>query len=340
MSNENLAHEDQRHAVYLLYFDDGTDIAAQIAADLRNIGYDVWQNSSAVVSVATPDNTHSYAMAHSAVILLVGTPPEDFLSSPVENSTLAQIPEDVYLAHVIVRPDTHISDLDTFDLTYWRNPTVYQRISGLLSEKIRNIVNDVQLDVPDRETQFINQFSARMERLRYPIFTTVETTSGIMHRWPRRQVFISELTGGPSFTLHEVREYHRSFVITGIPGSGKSTLLLNTARDVLRAYQARRQEFPFPLPLSLAYWNNDEAFDSFLSRNWPLDETFNELLSNGRILLLVDDFETISEQQTDELANWLADHPETQCIIATYPVFGAERLEFPVFGIVGFDQPG
>jgi HEAT repeat protein len=323
--------------VYFSYSIFDTELAIQLAGDLRAAGYAVWCDRLDIVPQLPIDEQVKQAIRASAVVISILSPAYlraryarlewqfagkkrypiiPVLAGPV---AVGDLPREIVL-------DRHL------DFSEWRNEDVYQTQYAQLLAAIeaRAAANVRAPQAPAAAQQHVTRLIARlmMRQAAAEIREMPDKQDGAALWALRRPSPLQGVWGRPgTVRVIEARDYstarllpladalaaHPQRLITGGPGAGKSAVLERLALDAALAYTAAPETAPLPLWLPLAHWADDAPFANFLAQSWAEaglnPDELAPALAHGGVALFLDGLNELGADgpaKARALSDWLA----------------------------------
>ncbi len=324
--------------VYLSYSNFETELALQLAGDLRAAGYRVWCDRLDVDPTAPLPEQVKQAIRTSAVLIAILSPAylqARYARLEWEFAGRKRYPIVPLLAGPVAVGDLPLEIvLDTkLDFTEWRSESIYQTQFPQLLAALdqRGPAGLRASEPPPAIDQFVIRLIARLQmrlaaaeihempdKFDGAARLALRLPSPIQAVWGRPgevRVANSAEDASPAHLAPyaEALAAHPRRMIAGGPGAGKSAALERLALDAAVAFQAAPDAEPLPLWLSLADWAGDDGFDAYLHDAWllaglgamPLDDW----LQNGRVVLFLDGLNELggwADLKAEQLRDWLA----------------------------------
>ncbi|HYO87483.1 MAG TPA: HEAT repeat domain-containing protein [Candidatus Limnocylindrales bacterium] len=323
--------------VYLSYSIFETELAIQLAADLRAAGYRVWCDRLDVNSKEPLHEQVKQAIRSSAVLVSILSPA--YLKARYARLEWEFAAKKRYPIVPVLAGPVRVGDLPPeiildahLDFSEWRSEGAYQtQFPQLLAALDQRGPDGLRDDAPPhvldqhviRTLARLNMRQAAAEIHEMPdkydgaVRLALRPPSPIEQVWGRpSMVRVFETADATSVRLMPFADALAAFprrVITGGPGAGKSAALERLTLDAALAYSAAPETEPLPLWLSLADWAGDDRFEAFLGDAWSLlglsSEPLEDWLQQGRTALYLDGLNEMGgwgEDNAAQLRDWLA----------------------------------
>jgi HEAT repeat protein len=323
--------------VYFSYSIFETELAIQLAGDLRAAGYAVWCDRLDVSAQLPIDEQVKQAIRSSAVMISILSPAYlraryarlewqfagkkripiiPVLAGPV---AVGDLPREIVL-------DRHL------DFSEWRHEDVYQTQYAQLLAAIEGRASaGVSLpEAPGAAQQYVIRLIARLmmrqaaaeirempDKQDGAALWALRRPSPLQAVWGRpgavRVLEASENATARLQPLVDALAAYPQRLITGGPGAGKSATLERLALDAALAHNAAPETVPMPFWLPLANWADDAPFADFLAQSWAeaglKSEELTSLLLQGRVALFLDGLNELGEAgpaKARALRDWLS----------------------------------
>ena len=332
--------------VYLSYSVFETELALQLAADLRAAGYQVWCDRLDVDAAGQLHEQVKRAIRASAVLVAVLSPA--YLHARYARLEWEFAARKRYAIVPLLAGPVAAADLPPelpfdarLDLTAWRDEAAYRTQLGLVLAALeqRGHANLCKVEKPHAlETAAVNLVARlEMRRAAAEIREMPDKLDGIAAMALRPPSSLRQVWGQPvqiRLTTFEGNTANsrlvpfgetgalQRFVLTGGPGAGKSATLERLALDAARAYLALPDQNPLPLWMRLADWDGDVGFSAFLNHTWALagldDESLDAWLQRGRVALYLDGLNELggwTEGKAGQLRDWLMSDSAARVVI-------------------------
>jgi HEAT repeat protein len=331
-----MAEEPVKSTIYLSYSAHDFDFAFQLAADLKNAGFDLWLEQFDLTAPDTHLPTLQYSLERCALALLVFSADDPQVRELWGDIQQMSEAVETSIVPILVRtwaPDGWPSQMGAVDFTGWRNEVIYYEKLEALTADLHERFPDHQERIPGAETRYVNHVVATIKRYR-ALLSTISPRSNALPS-DKRAIYAQSmwgLTGAfevvseddrqtlRTYQFHELAADYPRFVLTGASGVGKTTTLYRALLDALRSYQASPNQAPIPLLLHLGQWYSDTDFVTFLQSCWPLEDDPLPLLAEGKITLFIDGLDELAPGQSariEDLRSWLhGDYAPQQVVIA------------------------
>ncbi len=322
---------DQHKHFFISYSHSDDVFALKFAADLKNIGINIWMDrfdgvdilpnddwrkmielnitddkANALISIISPNYINSkYCMKEIARA--------DRLKIPIIPILLDPISDD--------RWPLEIEREHYANFTNSGDVKAYQEELNKIERSIKRSFPRSISTTPDKETKYINSLIADLESRRgvkdyIELMFNVEE-SEVRVNIPSEDewgytVLKSEGTER-STTEHYVDSKSlvtdlKKFVLLGEPGAGKTTILRKLALDLARSRLKELKYTPLPIMIYLSQWDGDIAFIDFLDQNNPLIGNLSELVDSGHIFLFLDGLNEMGKnanKRIGEITAWV-----------------------------------
>lgn len=333
--------------LYLSYSVFETELALQLAADLRAAGYRVWCDRLDVDPSRPLHEQVKHAIRSSAVLVAVLTPA--YLHARYARLEWEFAARKRYAIVPLLAGPVTTADLPPelpidprLDFSDWRNETAYRaQLTALLAAlDQRGHANLCKTETPHVLEAAVTRLNARLEMRRAAAeirelpdkldgiaALALRPPSSLLTVWgqpaPVRLTTRAGVAASSRLVPFQEAEALPRFVLTGGPGAGKSATLERMALDAVHAYAALPDQNPFPLLLHLADWDGDVSFTAFLGNAWALaglvEQPLDAWLKQGRVALYLDGLNELGgwmESKAAQLRDWLASDPATRVVIA------------------------
>ena len=346
-------------SVYIGYHIAAVSFALELATDLRNEGVNVYLDRLDYDGNRSWDHSNELRLERANIFIPIIT--TDYLTSQYGKAELLQaqtlertiIPVNPYSFDLAQYP-AQISD-DTINFEGWSNPTLYQERFGLLVDRIETKTAKRLPRVRDPRSRYLHQLlaaveqhKAQLEGARFlPSSATSNTAStrlpsSVPQDWGYNATFILQQHGRPDreIPLPEVDGQLTSYILLGDLGHGKTTALYRLLGDSVRARLHDEEDIvPLPYFLSLADWDGDQKWDTWLNQNWQAGgKDVVSRIRTGEVRLFLDGLDEIpATQRADKIAQirgWLQEHPEQRVVFTMDRAIYDSELDLEITRIV------
>jgi HEAT repeat protein len=337
--------------IYFSYAGHDAAFAFQLAADLKNAGFELWieqfDNQPEANRLATISDKLSQCALMVPVLSAHYIDNQSTWFDLEQLTSTTNVPILPVLLHDWGLPEwVHLDKMINF--SRWTNTFIYQRsLNQFIATLKDNYIIQPQSQ-PDAEIRYINQLTANIERYKSYLNTvsprneSLPTDKRALYSrslWGLTGEF--EVTSGnvtqtkATYQFSEIMNTYPRFVLISAAGAGKTTTLYRTLLDTFRAYQSSKADFPLPLLLHLGQWTENVSFETFLNAQWPLDNDPAPLLTEGRVLLLLDGLDEIGNLRTEKTTSlhmWLQGNKSAKYVVVACNKrdYSNDMLELPI----------
>ncbi len=302
--------------IFLSYYAGDIGFAVRLAADLKNMGVNLWADRLDVRPGEGWARAVQDAVDRCAAMMVVLSP--EYAAARYcrcELAAASRMRRPIF--PVLLRPipeaqwPTALKRQQPIDFSAWQQEKEYRDQLGKLVDAILQENGPAHISaVPDAEAQYLTSLLAELveqeDSLAYATLPGEESAPGEADR-PRPGLEGELLTEGlfevwsgggdeaAAFPLRlkfagirEVVDAYPRFVLVGPPSSGKTAVLLHLAAEAARAYQARPGASPLPVFLRLVDWDEGASPAEFVRAHWPLQADPVQLLREGQAILFLD----------------------------------------------------
>lgn len=336
--------------IFLSYRSTEAGFALRFAADLKNMGVQLWMDRLDGWIEAGDDWVASLqeALDHSMAVIAVLSP--DYVAAKYCRRELKRADTlGIPILPVLLCPLTvkqwplEIQEKQYIDFREWHDERTYnQQLSRLVevlsgrfpaqfggtpsSEEhyLTNLISDLekhegveeyvplsaQVDVPEAESFRPDPRKQKSRAAGFSFLVDEPATSS--HRREKRRVPIGD--------IQAALEKHHRFVLVGEPGAGKTTTLRRLAVDAARECLRERGTAPIPLFLNLPSWKDGQEITGLINARWPFGNDPMELLARGDVLLYLDGLNEMGAkgpERARQLRAWLHTRGAPRNVIVT-----------------------
>lgn len=324
-----------RQSVLICHQNQSTDLAYQLAADLKDLGFDIWVERLDLIK------SGDIAAGFDQCGVILPIMPDD--ETVVERSWAKLLrranKHSIALIPLIQSPRQPESDKypgQTVSFIHWRNELAYQKSLDELIQVLDQLIPEEDKLICEPEAQHISHIVADIKR--YRVF--LESISPRSDTLPldKRAIYAQSMWGltgefevadtssntepesNTTYQFHEVMEQFPRFMLVGDSGAGKTITLYRTLLDATRLYQTDRNQHPLPLLVHLGRWEDDIPIETLIRDSWSLADDPLELAAQGKVLLLLDGLDEIGHPIDNKLSSlrlWLHGEQSPQQVVIT-----------------------
>ncbi len=365
---------DNDHPIFLSYSIGDAPFALRLAADLKNMGINLWMDR---LDMAPDDNwprTLENALATCGAVIAIITPAyaaSAYCQQEITRATENEHPVFPVILHPVTDGSTlSLGDETPIDFSTCQDEAAYtDRLQDLASLLSVNLVSQIS-PAPTQAIQYVNSLISEIET------RAMTAEHRARPRWDRQEAEKENTRPGPALldrwltrgqfdvlpesdeeslrfqphtvrinSLAEIATRYPRFALIGPPSSGKTTLLGHLVLKAARRYLAAPDSTPLPVMLKLVEWQDDTSLTDYIRARWPLNTGPGEMLANGQAAIYLDGLSeidaTVTGNKAQQLRDWLHGEAGPKQAIITCHDDSYQRslyLDLPTVRAVPWDE--